>query len=511
MQLHDQASETAAAAMSCAGTELFTIFQVFFFIVLGYSVTRAYMLLCPGPRKLSSKKTDDVFDELIGNQLGAACKDETLSPSRALIKARHSNAQERKRMRKVSQSEVKTTNNDDMPVATEDQAQCSPSPHVVAFQQDLVPTDEIVVCKVRSKKAERKARKAAQPPQEAAASPVSTADLSDSEARSQGSQGTMSQVPSSLSMSHLSTGVESSESDAKSDSAHSQFAGDDDYTSTAPGAQAEPLEIQCEVHHEETGLGNVESAEALGSKLSDCIPCVNFDDIESDTDSDMDEFDQPSAPCNTLAPYNVQSSHDIANAPVMWCSVPQGPSVINENAPYVMPQIDGWVAVAVPTECAPPGAFDGLWKNNADEKILIEKLEIMFESGITWGMEMHSLTNISVQVDGQTLHAELDITGQNLLWSDGDTWAFFGQVQDPPECAPCIMVEESFPESCMMMPCMMPETFAGFEDMSMLPMNQWPSPPVDNFDLCWDWAKKGQCPRGSNCEWHHPMQEACFF
>merc|ERR1719217_1226555 len=103
-----------------------------------------------------------------------------------------------------------------------------------------------------------------------------------------------------------------------------------------------------------------------------------------------------------------------------------------------MPQIEGWVAVAVPTECVPPGAFDGLWKNNADEKILIEKLEIMFESGVTWYMEMHSLTTLSVEVDGEKVDAELDSTGEKLFWSEGDVWTFLGGVEEaPPQCAPC--------------------------------------------------------------------------
>merc|ERR1719443_1074385 len=105
----------------------------------------------------------------------------------------------------------------------------------------------------------------------------------------------------------------------------------------------------------------------------------------------------------------------------------------------------------MPAECAPPGAFDGLWKNMADEKILIEKLEIMFESGVTWQMEMHSLTKISVEIDGENVDGELDGSSGNLLWSDGDVWTFHGHAQE-------IQANEPMPETqmpCMMVPCMM--------------------------------------------------------
>lgn len=110
--------------------------------------------------------------------------------------------------------------------------------------------------------------------------------------------------------------------------------------------------------------------------------------------------------------------HDLDSVPVLWCSVPEG-------------SVEAWVAIALPAESAPPGAFDGLWVNNAEEKILIQRLEVMFESGVTWHMDMHSLDSISVfAAHGRRMCAEVvrDKFAKKLLWSDGDVWSFFGEA-----------------------------------------------------------------------------------
>merc|ERR1711968_195278 len=89
-----------------------------------------------------------------------------------------------------------------------------------------------------------------------------------------------------------------------------------------------------------------------------------------------------------------------------------------------------WVPVAMPIECAPTGTLDGRWMNRDGERILIERLEIMFESGVVWNMDMHSPTQISVEIDGAKFDAELDESGEQLIWSDGDIWDFHGRVED---------------------------------------------------------------------------------
>jgi len=218
----------------------------------------------------------------------------------------------------------------------------------------------------------------------------------------------------------------------------------------------------------------------------------------------------------------LHSCPDMANAPVMWCN----PGTMGESLPHPM-QIEGWMPVAVPIECAPAGAFDGLWKNDANEKILIEKLEIMFESGVSWDMEMHSMTNISVTLKDQTFYAELDGSGQQLLWSDGDVWTFHGRVQSSKEEVtpevPCAMMQEMMmpiltnPEEMQMLPvdcCQQEDMVMHFpisEEVQMLPTMQCMPANEELWDICWDWQKKGRCPRGSSCEWYHPELEPSFF
>jgi len=222
---------------------------------------------------------------------------------------------------------------------------------------------------------------------------------------------------------------------------------------------------------------------------------VNWGDIESDTDSEADEDpdEHPSAR------HEAHNKSEMISAPVMWCSSPT-------NA---MAHVEGYMAVTLPKECAPPGAFDGLWKSKADEKILIEQLEIMFESGVVWDMEMHSLTEISVTIDGEKIYGERDITGQELLWSNGDKWFFFGEAspraQDALPCSPGSITELP----CMMMP-FVPGGFPVTQDMTMPPRSEWiPRQELPGqWDVCWDWGKKGWCARGADCTWYHPMPEA---
>jgi hypothetical protein len=223
-----------------------------------------------------------------------------------------------------------------------------------------------------------------------------------------------------------------------------------------------------------------------------CITPAIADVVEAEMDPEVcrnEVSDAPSLP-------DSQDEAEIAAAPVMWCTAPQGP-------------VDGWVAVAIPTECAPPGAFDGLWKNSSDEKILIERLEIMFESGVTWDMEMLSLTNVSVTIEGETVYGELDPSGERLLWSDGDVWTFFGQSSDSPQNAAQTMGDVP----CMMMP-IMPENITVCEFCEEAPMpsaSQWMPQQMEKWEICWDWQQKGWCPRGANCEWYHPSPDAPFF
>lgn len=249
------------------------------------------------------------------------------------------------------------------------------------------------------------------------------------------------------------------------------------------------------------------------SPCIDAVCSVNFDNI-----IDCDNVSERSFG-NIKTPSEPDSLPQHAGAPVMWCSMPQSPSGADGNStfPVMGPQIGGWMAVAMPAECAPAGALDGLWVNDANERILIDKLKIMFDSGITWDMTMHSLTEISVMVDDEKFTAELDNSGCRLLWSDGDVWTFSGQAQQPSEES-----QQWTPEAMSELPCMSPGDLSAFSCMMVpiFPENaQLPPPPKNQviprdakkWEICWDWKKKGCCPRGASCDWYHPAPESHIF
>jgi hypothetical protein len=277
----------------------------------------------------------------------------------------------------------------------------------------------------------------------------------------------------------------------------------------------------------------------------DRIAAIDWDLIESD---DEEELVHPCSPQEN-------------SAPVLWCGVPQGACA------------DGYMAVAIPIECAPPGALDGFWKNASGEDISIERLKIAFKSGVTWDMKMHSPTKISVFLGDQEFEAELDSQGEHLHWSDGDVWTFAGQNQvaapqdlqpqpqvyhdtaqpqnfelqhaqmeqplqqqqwdyptweeQPIQMAPqleahwnChnsmaspLMDNSVMGDATMLVTDCLPlaqvDCCPVFVEQSMMvPQNQVVPQDAEKWEICWDWKKKGWCPRGCECEWYHPSAES---
>jgi len=454
-------------------------------------------------------------------------------------KARLSNAQERKRMRKASQTGCKNLVKISLEVPSpQEPPECLESAPVVqttVLSQEVSPADERT-SKLMMKKVERKARKAREEKEAEeqvsleVPSPSNNKENSDSEVSTAASTPLSQSMPSVVSTSTMVSGADTAESDGSSDAGNtSQTVKDKEcdikeellVTCNQTVSEVSHVADEADVLQEPAGPSGDEV-----QGLDSVIAPINFDDIESDPDSDGDLAD----------PGSMVDASPISNAPIMWCK------------PGMMDEIEGWVAVAVPAECAPPGAFDGLWKNGAGEKILIEKLEIMFESGVAWDMEMHSMTSLSVKVGGQQFDAEFDNSAKELLWSDGDVWTFFGLAQT--DCAP-----EAVPElPCGMMPAgtenlsvpemegpMFPTIQEWTESGSILP-TVWADVPMDpaewtevvpmfpsiqewaeevpmfpavqcmpangeKWETCWDWDKKGWCPRGMDCEWYHPAPE----
>jgi hypothetical protein len=570
MQLHEQAPTSAMTL--CFGVELLTILQVSLTLVLGYVASWVWMSHRQRPSKVvkvveaeieesaaasedaaeacSSSLAGGMEDEAMPEEKPAAAEETAGSPS---AKARRGNAQERRRQRKASSSLAESQDAENV---IEEKQHCPPPPtHMVeepaqvqTTEQDLALVSERVL-KMKAKKAERKTRKLQvsegaqqqaeeEEEQEVTASvPAVLFDKLDSDVNSQDGQADLSQTASTPSM---LSGVDSSESEGglckmESDDAstpgsvHSQTIeeGAEGQIHEAPEEQM-PLELDTAKDEvaETAEKANVvdrpeenQNTAAFSGAWADAdddddtelpidVVHVNFDDIVSDSGSEVSDGNMQEQVATPEELYLPESS----NAPSMWCNLPQSPSHIDEVSPShaMMPQMEGWVAVAVPTECAPPGPFDGLWKNTADERILIEKLEIMFESGVTWVMEMHSLTRLSVEVDGEKVYGDLDSSAGQLHWSDGDVWVFFGMAQDTVQ--PVVDVIPELPcQPCMMLP-FAPEAMPLVDHMSMpSPNNQCIPTNAENWEICWDWKKKGWCPRGGQCEWYHPAPETSFF
>lgn len=589
MQIQGEASE-AVTTFSWVGAELLTVFQVLFFLVLGYVSLRVWLSLRPGNKRAPAKKIDDINEDAEGAPDTQQVAEGSL-PSRSKVRSRNFNAAERKRQRKESKRlepespaaalhpgcpSVEEVQEPDAPVA-------EPVEEPVEVVQDGT-TAKDGVSKSMMKKAERKARmKALKTRMEAEQGLEESVTLpainqkADSETSSQDGQTSQTaSTPSTISTAASDATLTMTEqSDCGTpDSARSKTDADDaptlqievavspqnkkgkkkqqktpvnavqeDCLPPAKNSEAIPAVVTSKAPCDETPPTTAEIAEAgivpkvvsasnnnaelesyeesfdsaqqqqpvdevpteqnesvrhddqkvvecLDSAHPICEVTMNRDNLE--TESDMESnADSPEHPLEKSP-----QATDMASTPVLWCGMPEDPTL----------QIEGWVAVAVPAECAPPGAFDGLWMNKGEEKILIEKLDIMFESGETWNMEMHSLTNISVEVEGEQFCGELDTSGDVavLKWSDGDVWTFYGKVGDSPEVPPQVVPEIP----CMMPPFMMPESMPVVE---MTLCNQCLPPDAEKWEICWDWKKKGWCPRGSNCEWYHPVVDAPFF
>lgn len=270
----------------------------------------------------------------------------------------------------------------------------------------------------------------------------------------------------------------------------------------------------------------------LDSIENDETPIENLpsldEDIVSPSDEVLSEPEVVMAPLENEEVEEIESDNDdaLVSSPAEGISTPEVCLTPRDSAPVMWSQLDspavsenvvdpqmiapeGWMAVAVPIEYAPPGPFDGIWTNGLDERIEIDHSEIIFENGTRWVMQVQSMTDFAVDVGGEEFCAELDLDAQKLTWNDGDVWTMVGQTphqknweasKDNTE-VPCIPLWEGEP------------AFFPVETMPMEPISPPPMPknmmiPEDaaNWEVCWDWKKKGWCPRGDGCDWYHPMQ-----
>jgi hypothetical protein len=190
----------------------------------------------------------------------------------------------------------------------------------------------------------------------------------------------------------------------------------------------------------------------------------------------------------------------------VWCGADEPEFISNEV------HIEGWIPVAVPAHLAPPGAFDGLWKNSREERIVIDHSEVIFEDGEKWAIHQHSATNISVYVRDEEFTADLDPETHCLQWSDGDVWMCEGLTKSQQHWAAVASAPQD-PDSPHMLwegAQLTGEQYFPMEfpvaDGAVLPKSMAIPADAQDWEICWDWSKKGWCPRGAACDWYHPAQ-----
>lgn len=196
---------------------------------------------------------------------------------------------------------------------------------------------------------------------------------------------------------------------------------------------------------------------------------------------------------------------DMGNPPMIWCGVNEAEldqnqaTCDNQDFAPMVPQIEGWIPVVLPVEQAPPGAFDGIWKNEQEEIIEINHSQIMFQSGESWIPQVLSPTSISVQVSGLEFNAEFDPDALTLSWNDGDIWNRIDQTDNQKQWA--TVSPQSADGSCLLWEAAQVTGEQFFVDST--PTTKEIPEDAQEWEVCWDWAKKGWCPR-ANCEWYHP-------
>lgn len=477
MKLQEQIS-VSSPAFSWLGAEVLSILQLSFFLVLGYAVTRTWMWSRSGTIKKTLKKIDDVDQS--GEEAQGSESDAT-PMSKAKAGSRQSNAVERRTKKKKSKEvDAGKLQNELIPVPSAEpsvekeeqpkelpQAPEEPSPPQEVKEPEQVQTQEIEapleepqevpvpeevipkkqmseekLAKMMAKKAERKARKA---------------------------QETV--VPEE----QMITSQESfSEEDKKQ---------------TVEGVRKEPFQSDIVT----TAFVDKSDAEALSDDAQTTSVPTSMVEASSEEDALPGTPEALQALPGISTPEECPSPRGPQDEPLAWCGLPQ------------VPQIEGWMAVAVPAEFAPPGApgpFDGLWENKEEERIVIDHDEIVFVSGMKWVMQQHSLTQLSVKLGDEEFKAELDVAERTLNWSDGDVWKCVGETDGQQKWAaqreanglPGVLLGG--------------EQFMQMNGMAMPPMplaqNQMPPEDAKEWEICWDWAKKGWCKRGNECEWYHP-------
>jgi hypothetical protein len=533
MQLQEQVSVVSSAVVSWIGTELTSVLQLLFFLTLGYTVTRTWIFTRRfGQNKARAKKLDDI-DLVLEEIQGTSCSESDTTPMVKSKSSRLSNAAERK----SKKAKVKATESDapepapalleelpQEPLPEQRTEQSTPekieAPDKAtegtiqsSAEESPAPVSERVA-KMMAKKMQRKAKKEQEK--------TAVEDEAVVEEKSEDCDVEKPKVePPIVALVETVTDAEAVADDmAQTLSTHSMtkvtpksHKKNKKATTRTPIEKAlvEKAPIENTPVVENTSVVEESVEEEICSPIpsihKSLVSVESLANMETDAHSESEEVHSSQPGIST-------PEHSLTPPPAELCNVDPQPFLWGGAG---VPQIEGWVAVAMPAEYAPagaPGPFDGLWKNNEGEKIVVDHEEILFESGMKWVMEMQSLTSLSVSIGKEVFSAELDAAGQELVWSDGDVWKCVGQTDAQQQWAaareaegmPCVLLggEQMF---TMIDPMMMPQDSM---PMMTMPATQIPED-AKEWETCYDWAKKGWCKWGAACEWYHPGQPQMQF
>jgi hypothetical protein len=545
------------------GPELLSLMQLFFFLTLGYALTRCYQIWSRSCvlKKAIAKKVDDIDQPLKEKELDEA--------PQVQAKTTQANAIERKRQRKAKEASKRNTGTKSentelgqavpavvasapVQVILEEQPLVQPlelSPEEQPKEDPVkeqeapapaeqVPEEEPViserVAKLMAKKQERKARKAVEkkeqeekvlpeeqsrqvePPEPPAAagghtdvSPTVAIVEAKSDAEALSCDAQTVSAPSMVPTTSDSSPEELEQENTQSN--ESELQGNKNEVHTIEEVEQENIEsnvneLQCneievpivEEVSTTTTMETAQPEEEEEEHTSKLVTAASLDALETDYVKSEESDENASTPEGICTPEEIMTPRrtDTGSPPLIWCGV----DPTENSAMPLGPQIEGWVPVCVPIEHAPPGAFDGIWKNQANERIEINHSEVAFESGERWALQMLSMTSVSLEVGEEEFTAELDPEKLTLRWSDGDVWTCVDQTENQKQWA----AASNNPDADSPVPGLLWEGALMTGEQFFVEATPPPLPEdAQDWEICWDWSKKGWCTR-ANCEWYHP-------
>jgi len=260
---------------------------------------------------------------------------------------------------------------------------------------------------------------------------------------------------------------------------------------------------------------------------TDSLPEIDLDsqsssdgEVQGETQGEQ-ELADASGVCDVST--TEPTPRSVENATITQCILPAGPQTDSEFGKESQPdfQVEAWVPVAIPLEYVTVSSdgetilsacfFNGFWQNNQNERVMIEGVELRFESGPVWLMKEQNFHGFTVELNGVEYMAEIVAGGQQIIWSDGDIWTCIGRFQhersplwisDPSqlECIMCAsdtsVTAPSEKVSVDDVAASAGEAANGLDDES-------------NWDVCWEWSKSQWCRKGAACKWKHPARDIC--